>query len=448
MKRINRKHVLDGMIHSFTISIIVYLITIILFSEFYLERRNHEFENFVNIMEQYKQTLFLTSRILENKIQETKLVKKNDLTALKEIKSGYFRGNVKPTSVDIELANEFQFLISTMPTILPQNDVVYYRSYLSDMTSSDKEEVSVVKECSSNYVCTINASERRLSDRILISKIYHKSESNESYITLSSPVYYHNSIIGDLNIDVTINRFFDFSQITVASHLINTVTFHELTYGNSFYSDISSTKEYIADNSTVFVFKVPFVWIVFKLLWGFFFLWGFIFYAIYLFRTLKFNRDKLYEIELNVNQDDLTGLLNRNVLKDKKFTEDLKKSGAAIMAIDGDKLKQINDTYGHLVGDEAIKQIAYGMRQVFRERDYLIRTGGDEFVAVLPGCNLDNAIILGERLKEVVMETTFSPYQLNVSISVGITQLMNSELFEDALKRADSNLYAEKNRCK
>jgi diguanylate cyclase (GGDEF)-like protein len=136
------------------------------------------------------------------------------------------------------------------------------------------------------------------------------------------------------------------------------------------------------------------------------------------------------------------------VLKDKKFTEDLKKSGAAIMAIDGDKLKQINDTYGHLVGDEAIKQIAYGMRQVFRERDYLIRTGGDEFVAVLPGCNLDNAIILGERLKEVVMETTFSPYQLNVSISVGITQLMNSELFEDALKRADSNLYAEKNRCK
>lgn len=118
------------------------------------------------------------------------------------------------------------------------------------------------------------------------------------------------------------------------------------------------------------------------------------------------------------------------------------------MAIDGDKLKQINDTYGHLVGDEAIKQIAYGMRQVFRERDYLIRTGGDEFVAVLPGCNLDNAIILGERLKEVVMETTFSPYQLNVSISVGITQLMNSELFEDALKRADSNLYAEKNRCK
>ena len=247
---------------------------------------------------------------------------------------------------------------------------------------------------------------------------------------------------------MTINRFFDFSQLTVASHLINTVTFHELTYGNSFYSDISSTKEYIADNSTVFVFKVPFVWIVFKLLWGFFFLWGFIFYAIYLFRTLKFNRDKLYEIELNVNQDDLTGLLNRNVLKDKKFTEDLKKSGAAIMAIDGDKLKQINDTYGHLVGDEAIKQIAYGMRQVFRERDYLIRTGGDEFVAVLPGCNLDNAIILGERLKEVVMETTFSPYQLNVSISVGITQLMNSELFEDALKRADSNLYAEKNRCK
>lgn len=173
-------------------------------------------------------------------------------------------------------------------------------------------------------------------------------------------------------------------------------------------------------------------------------MWVGVAYVIYLFRTLKMNRSKLFEVESNVKLDDLTGLLNRNVLKDQKFSEDLKAFGAAIMAIDGNKLKQINDTYGHHVGDDAIKQIAYGMRQVFRENDYLIRTGGDEFVAVLPGCNLDNAIILAERLKEAVMGTTFSSYKLNVSISVGITLLMNSETFEEALKRADSNLYSEK----
>nr|WP_242011076.1 diguanylate cyclase [Vibrio furnissii] len=57
---------------------------------------------------------------------------------------------------------------------------------------------------------------------------------------------------------------------------------------------------------------------------------------------------------------------------------------------------------------------------------------------------MDNAIILAERLKEAVMGTTFSSYKLNVSISVGITLLMNSETFEEALKRADSNLYSEK----
>lgn len=66
------------------------------------------------------------------------------------------------------------------------------------------------------------------------------------------------------------------------------------------------------------------------------------------------------------------------------------------------------------------------MRQVFRENDYLIRTGGDEFVAVLPGCNIDNALILAERLKEAVTDTAFSSYKLTVSISVGITLLMNS----------------------
>ncbi|ADT88389.1 hypothetical protein [Vibrio furnissii] len=77
MKDINRKYLSDIIIHSFTISLVAYLVTLIIFSESYLDRRNHEFENFVNVMEQYKQTLFLTSRILENKIQETDSIKKN-----------------------------------------------------------------------------------------------------------------------------------------------------------------------------------------------------------------------------------------------------------------------------------------------------------------------------------------------------------------------------------
>ncbi|WP_154179923.1 sensor domain-containing diguanylate cyclase [Vibrio furnissii] len=446
MKDINRKYLSDIIIHSFTISLVAYLVTLIIFSESYLDRRNHEFENFVNVMEQYKQTLFLTSRILENKIQETDSIKKTDLSALKDIENRKYNlhKNLKPTNIDIELANEFQFLVSTMPAILPQVDVMYYRSYLSDMTSSDKDEVSVVKECGSDYVCTINAPERRLSDRILVSRVYHKKGSDNLYVTISSPVFLHNLIVGDLNIDVGLTRFFDLSQLGISSHVLNAVTFNELTYGNSLMDHIASTKEYIADNSTVYVYKVPFVWIVFRLMWLFVVMWVGVAYVIYLFRTLKMNRSKLFEVESNVKLDDLTGLLNRNVLKDQKFSEDLKAFGAAIMAIDGNKLKQINDTYGHHVGDDAIKQIAYGMRQVFRENDYLIRTGGDEFVAVLPGCNLDNAIILAERLKEAVMGTTFSSYKLNVSISVGITLLMNSETFEEALKRADSNLYSEK----
>ncbi|HGY9573266.1 TPA: GGDEF domain-containing protein [Vibrio fluvialis] len=446
MKELNKKYISDIIVHGFTCSLVLYLVAVIIFSESYLDRRNHEFENFVNVMEQYKQTLFLTSRILENRIQEIDTIKKSDLAAIKDIEKRKYNlhKKLKPTNIDIELANEFQFLVSTMPAILPKVDVLYYRSYLSDMTSSDKDEVSVVKDCGTASVCTINAPERRLADRILVSGTYRKNGSDDLYITVSSPVYLHNIIVGDLNIDVGLARFFDLGALQIRTRELNANTFYEMIYGNALMAHIAYTKEYVADNSTVYVYQVPFIWIVFKLLWLFLVLWIALSYVIYLFRTLKLNRTKLFEVQSNVQLDDLTGLLNRNIFKDQKFTADLEKFGAAILAVDGNKLKQINDNYGHHVGDEAIKQIAYGMRQVFRENDYLIRTGGDEFVAVLPGCNIDNAIILAERLKEAVTDTAFSSYKLTVSISVGITLLMNSESLDDALKRADSNLYSEK----
>ncbi|MCV5225476.1 GGDEF domain-containing protein, partial [Escherichia coli] len=74
-----------------------------------------------------------------------------------------------------------------------------------------------------------------------------------------------------------------------------------------------------------------------------------------------------------------------------EFKRRLKTAPYSVIAIDGDRIKRINDRYGHHVGDEVIEIIADAMRKVFRTSDYLVRTGGDEFIAILPGCSISQS---------------------------------------------------------
>ncbi len=172
-------------------------------------------------------------------------------------------------------------------------------------------------------------------------------------------------------------------------------------------------------------------------------------------KFLEENRTRLELIEEKFNEqkkeaqhDALTGLLNR-----RSFDEDLSKLDSAgipyaLLILDIDNFKQINDTYGHLVGDEVLKEVGEILRTYVRKNTKAYRYGGEEFVVVLPGGDGKAANIVGERLREVVetkgLKLPNTTQILLFTASFGATTKKESESYKDVLQRADEALYEAK----
>jgi len=124
--------------------------------------------------------------------------------------------------------------------------------------------------------------------------------------------------------------------------------------------------------------------------------------------------------------DDLTGLKNRRYLAgvlDAFFTEDRAVGGRtlAFLFVDLDHFKQINDTFGHVAGDELLKQIGPRMGACLRSEDLLVRLGGDEFVVVLQDCTREHASFVAARLTESLAQPfAIGPMQATIAASIGI----------------------------
>ncbi len=116
----------------------------------------------------------------------------------------------------------------------------------------------------------------------------------------------------------------------------------------------------------------------------------------------------------------------------------------SIIAIDGNRIKKINDRYGHHVGDEVIVIIVDSMRKVFRNSDYLVRTGGDEFIVILPGCSMSKASMLAKKLRGVVKHNRLNTLDIEISVSTGVAVREEDETLQEVIVRADEELYEMK----
>ncbi len=156
-------------------------------------------------------------------------------------------------------------------------------------------------------------------------------------------------------------------------------------------------------------------------------------------------------IELAIT-DSLTGLYNRRYLESHlgHLIDHFINRGKSlsILAIDVDFFKPINDTYGHDAGDKVLQELGARIRSNTRSIDLCCRTGGEEFVLVLPSTGLDPAEHIAERLRKSVASKPFliGPQQsVPVTISIGLAGLGSvSDSLEQLMKRADSALYAAK----
>jgi len=144
--------------------------------------------------------------------------------------------------------------------------------------------------------------------------------------------------------------------------------------------------------------------------------------------------------------DPLTGLPNRRGVQDRLATEISRarryKSALTVLMLDLDNFKQLNDHYGHTVGDSAMTIFAERLRSAIRGSDLAARMGGDEFVVLLPACNLGQVQRVLGRLSPLEIEV--EDKQIPFAFSAGWTEYRHGETPEQLLERADSALYAEK----
>jgi len=157
-------------------------------------------------------------------------------------------------------------------------------------------------------------------------------------------------------------------------------------------------------------------------------------------------------------RDGLTGLYNRVALQnwmgkalitDRHAERRASDTGndaplGCFAMFDIDLFKRINDTKGHLYGDEVLLVFADLMRESFRYNDLLFRYGGEEFAAVLSDTDLDTALMVLERFRETVAQHNFA--QLNqVTVTIGVTQITPHLQADKLIERADKALYFGKN---
>lgn len=150
--------------------------------------------------------------------------------------------------------------------------------------------------------------------------------------------------------------------------------------------------------------------------------------------------------------DALTGLYNRRYLE-TQLSQLIEQSadrgkGLSLLTLDIDFFKSVNDTYGHDAGDRVLQEVAGRIRGCVRSVDLACRTGGEEFVVVLPGADLSVAEKVGERIRRAVAAKPFMlgpGSHLTVTASLGVSSLQTAQdTVEDLLKRADRALYRAK----
>lgn len=163
--------------------------------------------------------------------------------------------------------------------------------------------------------------------------------------------------------------------------------------------------------------------------------------------------DAIEKYRRQAHTDALTGLLNRQGLDSllasasRRPISDAAAPAAMIMA-DIDNFKGINDVFGHAFGDMVLARFGALLRQEADARSCAARLGGEEFLLLLPGADLENATAIAEQIRANFVAQRWAPHAPNsrFTASMGVTLLQASEPFSSALKRADDLLYAAKRR--
>jgi diguanylate cyclase (GGDEF)-like protein len=150
--------------------------------------------------------------------------------------------------------------------------------------------------------------------------------------------------------------------------------------------------------------------------------------------------------------DSLTGLLNRGeifgMLERELERARRERNPLSVILADIDHFKQVNDTCGHLFGDEALQEMAHRLQTGLRVYDGVGRYGGEEFLLVLPSCNVEDALVRANELRETIAANPIMhrgvERSITMSMGVAVSECAGVKELEALLSRADAALYAAK----
>ena len=157
-------------------------------------------------------------------------------------------------------------------------------------------------------------------------------------------------------------------------------------------------------------------------------------------------------LQFQLAHDSLTGLLSRAAIMDSLRIEltrsQREKTTVGILMTDLDLFKHVNDTYGHLAGDEVLREAAKRMRASVRPYDAVGRCGGEEFLIVMPGCDVSSAMSRAEGLRKAIddLPVGTSEGAIRVTMSLGVAIGSRPSELEGLLRAADAALYEAKNK--
>ncbi|TNF69394.1 MAG: GGDEF domain-containing protein [Gammaproteobacteria bacterium] len=173
-----------------------------------------------------------------------------------------------------------------------------------------------------------------------------------------------------------------------------------------------------------------------------------------IFSVLKLEKLKALNAELKYlsEHDDLTDLYRKAFFETsvEKALLNIKenKMKYSILFIDLNKFKQINDTYGHLVGDIVLKEVANLFKKTFRKTDIIARVGGDEFAILLKDSDKESSLVLSQKLLKNLecLKVKTSRNEISVYMSIGIVELNDKHVsYLDVIREADIACYKAKN---
>lgn len=156
------------------------------------------------------------------------------------------------------------------------------------------------------------------------------------------------------------------------------------------------------------------------------------------------------QLELLASTDSLTGLLNRRsfteLLESEVIRQQRSNKTFSIVMSDIDNFKNLNDSYGHPFGDAVLINVADTLKAHIREQDSVSRWGGEEFILLLPETDLKGALILSDKIREILekSDNRFEGTQVTVTATFGISECRPKDNYLESIKRADQALYEGK----